>query len=228
MLPRPAAEHDERDVGDRGDRHDVQSDPARDLRDDGCGKRVARARGGEDVAGVEGWRERRRCPVLCRETRGEGRHRAGAGVDVLLEPAEREVDLSRRAVPAPVELAAEHEPGAHARADRQEEEVVDAACDALPLLPERGEVDVVLEPHREPEPSPRGRPRTSRPRARRRSSRARSCAAPGRRRRARRRRRRSGARRPGRSPRRAPTGAPRSGRGRARRRDARSRRRGGP
>ena len=51
-----------------------------------------------------------------------------------------------------MELAAEHEPGAHPRADRQEEEVVDAACDAPPLLPERGEVDVVLEPHREPEP----------------------------------------------------------------------------
>ena len=46
---------------------------------------------------------------------------------------------------AAVQLAAQHEPGAEAGADREEDEVVDAAGDAPPLLAERGEVDVVLD-----------------------------------------------------------------------------------
>ena len=51
-----------------------------------------------------------------------------------------------------MELAAEHEAGAEAGADREEDEVLDAARDASPLLAERGEVDVVLERHRQLEP----------------------------------------------------------------------------
>ena len=47
-------------------------------------------------------------------------------------------------VPA-VQLALEHEPGAHARPDREEDEVRDATRNAGPTLAERREVDVVLE-----------------------------------------------------------------------------------
>ena len=53
---------------------------------------------------------------------------------------------------AAVELSAQHEADAEAGADRQEDEVVDAARDALPLLAQRSEVDVVLEGDREAEP----------------------------------------------------------------------------
>ena len=60
----------------------------------------------------------------------------------------------------------EHEPGAEARADREEREVVDAARDAEPLLAERGEVDVVLERDGQPEPRARARRRARAPRAR--------------------------------------------------------------
>ena len=50
-----------------------------------------------------------------------------------------------------MELAAEHDPGPHAGADREEDEVVHAARHAQPALAERGEVDVVLERDRQPE-----------------------------------------------------------------------------
>jgi hypothetical protein len=46
-----------------------------------------------------------------------------------------------------VKLAPEHEARPHARPDREEGEVVDAPGDSLPALADRGEVDVVLEPH---------------------------------------------------------------------------------
>ena len=46
----------------------------------------------------------------------------------------------------------QHEPGAEAGADREEDEVVDAARDAPPLLAEGGEVDVVLDRQRQREP----------------------------------------------------------------------------
>src|SRR5262249_24944168 len=50
-------------------------------------------------------------------------------------------------VSAAMELAAQDETCAEARSDGQEEEVVDAACDAEPLLAEGREVDVVLDRH---------------------------------------------------------------------------------
>src|SRR5438445_151177 len=50
-----------------------------------------------------------------------------------------------------MELAAEHQPGAHACADREEDEVLDALRYALPLLAEGGQVDVVLERDRQAE-----------------------------------------------------------------------------
>src|SRR5438445_9635833 len=50
-----------------------------------------------------------------------------------------------------MELAAEHQPGAHACADREEDEVVDTSRDALPLLAQSGQVDVVLERDRQAE-----------------------------------------------------------------------------
>ena len=62
---------------------------------------------------------------------------------------ERVVELAGGPVPAAVQLSAQHEPGAHAGADREEQEVVDAARDAAPLLAERRQVDVVLEPNRQ-------------------------------------------------------------------------------
>ena len=100
---------------------------------------------------VVGRGERRCARPPGREPRRERRDGAGARVDVLVQPDEREVDLSGRPVATAVELAAQDEAGAHAGADREEEEVVDTAGDALPLLPERRQVDVVLEPDAEPE-----------------------------------------------------------------------------
>ena len=65
-----AAEHDERHVGHRGHRHDVQCDPARDLADDLAGERVAGARGREDLARFERGREHGRVtPLACRAPR---------------------------------------------------------------------------------------------------------------------------------------------------------------
>ena len=52
---------------------------------------------------------------------------------------------------AAVQLAAEDDPGAHAGPDGQEDEVVDAARNTLPLLAEGRQVDVVLERHRQAE-----------------------------------------------------------------------------
>ena len=63
------------------------------------------------------------------------------------------VDLAGGAVAAGVQLTAEHESHAQARADREEREVVDAARHALPFLAERSQVDVVHERHLEPEPA---------------------------------------------------------------------------
>ena len=76
----------------------------------------------------------------------------GSGrVDVLVERIEREVDLPGKTVPPRVELAAKHDPGPHAGADREEDEVVHAPRHTQPPLAERGQVDVVLERDREPE-----------------------------------------------------------------------------
>ena len=74
-----------------------------------------------------------------------------AGSSVSSTPCEGEVDLAGGAVPAAVELTAEDDPCSHAGSDREEDEVVDAAGDALPLLAQGGQVDVVLERHREAE-----------------------------------------------------------------------------
>ena len=106
-------------------------------------RRVAGAGGGEDRARVGA-----RLGVVA----GRARRPGGADrVDRLAEPGEGEVELAGGAVAAAVELAAEHEPCAHAGADGEEDEVGDAARDALPLLAQRGEVDVVLERDREVE-----------------------------------------------------------------------------
>ena len=192
----PAAEDDERDVGDRRDRDDVQRDPARDLRDDVCGERVARPRRGEDVA-----RRRRaarasslapprpraapRRPTPRRRT---GRRPASSPTNEKstspAAPLRPRWSSPRSTSPAPMPVPIE-----------RKRKSSTPPRDAPPLLPERGEVDVVLEPTREPEPLLELVREGRAPRGRRRSSRARSCAARGRRRRARRRRRRSGARR---------------------------------
>src|SRR5919204_661244 len=79
---------------------------------------------------------------------GDGQRR---WIGVLVQTGQREVDLPRRAVPPPVQLAAEDEPGAGAGAHRQEDEVVHAARDPAPALADRREIDVVLERHWEPE-----------------------------------------------------------------------------
>ena len=52
-----------------------------------------------------------------------------------------------------MEVAAQDEADTKTRSDRQEHEVVDAAGDALPLLAERRQVDVVLERDGEAEPA---------------------------------------------------------------------------
>src|SRR5262249_49968841 len=80
--------------------------------------------------------------------RGDG---ACTGVDVLGEADTREVELARRAVVAAVQLAAQDEAGSEAGADREEDEVVDAARDPTPALAERGEVDAVLDRDRRPD-----------------------------------------------------------------------------
>ena len=56
-------------------------------------------------------------------------------------------------MPAALQHAVEHETRAETRADREEHEIVDAACDALPALAERREVDVVLDRHRQADSS---------------------------------------------------------------------------
>ena len=132
----------------------MERDPARDLVYDLAREGVARAGRGEDLPRVERRREHGRPASLRGELRGERRDRARARVDVLRQPDEREVDLAGRAVVSAMELAAQDEAGTHAGADREEEEVVDPARDALPVLAERREVDVVLERHGQPEPSP--------------------------------------------------------------------------
>ena len=58
-----------------------------------------------------------------------------------------------------MELAAQDEPGAQPGADREEDEVLDAARDARPVLAEGGEVDVVLEGDRETRAARRASPR---------------------------------------------------------------------
>ena len=125
----------------------MERDASCDLVDDGAAERVVRAGGGEDRAGVERWPELGVERALLRQARRERADRARARVDVLPQPDEREVDLAGSAVMAAVQLAAQDETGAHARADREEGEVVDAAGDAAPLLADGGEVDVVLEAH---------------------------------------------------------------------------------
>ena len=140
-----AAEDDERDVGDGGDRRDVQRDPARLLVDDGARERVAGARGREDArarrTAAAASSRRRRAGEPRRERRDGGRAR----VDLVAAAGRDEVDLAGGAVAAAVELAPEHEPGAEAGADREEHEVVDPARDPAPVLADGGEVDVVLD-----------------------------------------------------------------------------------
>ena len=70
---------------------------------------------------------------------------AGAGDRPRPRAKQREVDLAGRAMVPAVQLALEHETGAHASPDREEDEVRDAARNAGPALAERREVDVVLE-----------------------------------------------------------------------------------
>ena len=83
--------------------------------------------------------------------------RLSARVDVLAQAHARVVELAGRSVVPPMELSVQHDPGAKTGADRDEREVVDAARDAAPPLAERGEVDVVLDPHRVAETRPDSR-----------------------------------------------------------------------
>src|SRR5581483_9258116 len=91
---------------------------------------------------------------LRREPGGERGERVGAGIELALpgEPAQRVVDLAGGAVVAAVQRTLDDEPGAEAGADRDEDEVVDAARHASPLLAECGQVDVVVQEDRDPEP----------------------------------------------------------------------------
>ena len=91
-------------------------------------------------------------PSRLRELLGERADRGGRGVEPVSQPDQREVELAGGTVAARVQLAAQHEAASEPRADGEKHEVVDAARDALPLLPERREVDVVDERHVEPEP----------------------------------------------------------------------------
>ena len=63
-----------------------------------------------------------------REALREARERRRAGIDLLLEADRDVVELAGRAVMPALQLAAQHEPGAEARADGEEHEVVDAAA----------------------------------------------------------------------------------------------------
>src|SRR4029079_1577615 len=83
----------------------------------------------------------------------ELRDLGGRGIDRFADAGQREIDLAGRAVRAAMELAAEDEACAHARTYREEDEVGDPSGDALPALAKRGQVDVVLERHREIEGS---------------------------------------------------------------------------
>src|SRR5262249_61590308 len=99
--------------------------------------------GGKDGGGAAG-----RGRAGPRRKRGDA---LGQGFDAPGEADRREVELARRAVVAAVELAAQDEAGSEAGADREEDEVVDAACDPTPALAECGEVDVVLDRDRRPD-----------------------------------------------------------------------------
>ena len=62
-----------------------------------------------------------------------------------------------------MELAAQHEAGAEPGADREEDEVLDPASDALPLLADGGEVDVVVDDDGDARAAPRPRRRSAIP-----------------------------------------------------------------
>jgi hypothetical protein len=105
------------------------------------------------IAGTRSREDRRRVVRRGRSPRlRESRHRLRARIDVLGQPDAHVVELAGRAVVPAVELAAQDEPGAEPRADRQEDEVVDAARDATPPFAERREVDVVLDRDRHVDP----------------------------------------------------------------------------
>src|SRR5439155_25573543 len=89
-----SAEDDERDVGDGADRRDVEGDPARDLVDDLARDAVAAACLCEERARVV----RRRQAACCGEPLGEGRDSGGRGIELGVEAAQGEVDLSGGAV----------------------------------------------------------------------------------------------------------------------------------
>src|SRR5262249_62111714 len=97
---------------------------------------VTFARGAEDGARVFGAAENLRSQL--RDLR-RGRIDAVKG-------DQGKVDLAGGAVAPAVQLAAEDHACAHAGADREEDENVDAARHPPPLLAEGSEVDVVLEP----------------------------------------------------------------------------------
>src|SRR5919201_2045114 len=122
----PTAEDDELDVRDGGHRGDVERDPPGDLVDDFGGDGVAVSGGTEDRARVVGGREGGGTAVAGNPSR-QLQDGDRAGIVVVVSGAEREVELSRRAVAAAVELAAEHEPRTEPGPDREECEVRDTA-----------------------------------------------------------------------------------------------------
>ena len=162
-----AAEHDQRDVGDGGDRHDVERDPPRDLGDHACAtgsprrarRRTPRAR-------------RRAAPATVAAPGAAAAPRRSALTALAHGSTSCRTPTQRRSISpaAPwwprCSSPREHEPGADAGADREEREVVHAARDAAPLLADGGEVDVVLERHRQARGAAAARRRAPRPRAR--------------------------------------------------------------
>src|SRR5262249_41135167 len=133
--------------GYRRDRRDVEGDPPRLLLHDLPAERVAGPGAAEHGPGVVGRSQLRLDPVG-REARGEGRDRRRTRVDLVVPSGREEGDLPGGAVATAVRLAAEHESGAEAGTDREEDEVVDSPGDAQPLLSAGGEVDVVVESDR--------------------------------------------------------------------------------
>src|SRR5262249_983675 len=107
-------------------------------------------RGGKDGRRIEGRHELGLAVVRCRLP-GEARECLRTGVDVASRAGRDEIELARCPVSTPMELATQNEPGSEAGPDPENHEIIAPARDSEPVLPERGEVDVVLDapPRRE-------------------------------------------------------------------------------
>src|SRR4029453_16458894 len=107
-------------------------------------ERISGTRGGEDRARIV---RRGECGISI-SLRELGRHRGQrvrTRVDGVHEAGGDQIELSGRAVPAAMELAAQDEAGAEPGPDGEEAEVLPATRDPEPVLSERCEIDVVLD-----------------------------------------------------------------------------------